>query len=134
MVVCLNPLPVTDIRVPGGPQAPAQIRSVLERELSDELDDARLADLRLLTTEVVANSVRHGGVDEAGWVTTSVSRAGSNLRVEVRDSGAAGEPWPRRPDFENGGGFGLFLVDQIASSWGFEKGSGLCVWFELALS
>jgi anti-sigma regulatory factor (Ser/Thr protein kinase) len=123
-----------DIRVPGGPEAPALDRSQLERELSDDLDEEHLAELRLLTTEVVSNSVRHGGVDTDGWVSTVVCFMDGRVRVEVRDSSGSGEPRPRDPDYEDGGGFGLFLLDQIAARWGVQRDAGLCVWFELALT
>jgi anti-sigma regulatory factor (Ser/Thr protein kinase) len=131
MVLTVNPRLISEIRVPGGPKAPAQVRSRLERQLGDEVGEERLSDLRLLTTEVVSNSVRHGRVGPDGWVSAAVSHAGGSLRVEVRDSSVGGRPEPRQPDYEEGGGFGLFLLDQIASAWGVERDPHLCVWFEL---
>jgi anti-sigma regulatory factor (Ser/Thr protein kinase) len=123
---------LTDIRVPGGPCAPSRVRSALETRLGGQLCEERLADIRLLATEVVSNSVRHGGVGEDGWVSTSVSLAPERVRIEVRDSGTQGEPVQRLPNFDEGGGFGLYLVDRIASRWGVDRESGMCVWFELA--
>jgi anti-sigma regulatory factor (Ser/Thr protein kinase) len=131
MVLSVGEPLIPEIRVPGGPEAPAQLRSRLERQLADELDAERLADLRLLATEVVSNSVRHGRVDADGWVSAAVSDADGALRVEVRDSSLQGQPEVRAPDYEDGGGFGLFLLDQIASRWGVERDPHLCVWFEL---
>jgi anti-sigma regulatory factor (Ser/Thr protein kinase) len=130
-VLSVSPRLISEIRVPGGPQAPAQVRSRLELHLSEELCEERLADLRLLTTEVVSNSVRHGRVGPDGWVSAAVSHIAGMLRVEVRDSSVEGLPQPREPDYEDGGGFGLFLLDQIASRWGVERDPHLCVWFEL---
>jgi anti-sigma regulatory factor (Ser/Thr protein kinase) len=110
------------------------MRALLDRELTGELPDARLADVRLLTTEVVTNSVRHGQVDDDGWISSTVAVDDDRVRVEVRDSGdVLGVPEQRAPDYEDGGGFGLFLLDQVATSWGVEQDAGLCVWFELAL-
>ena len=110
------------------------MRSRLERELDGELAEKRLAEVRLLTTEVVSNSVRHGRVGADGWVSSSVSLTPDMVRVEVRDSSTpGGVPRRRTPDFEDGGGFGLFLLDQMAASWGVEHNRGLCVWFELPL-
>jgi anti-sigma regulatory factor (Ser/Thr protein kinase) len=131
MVLSVSERLISEIRVPGGPEAPAQVRSRLERQLADELDAERLADIRLLATEVVSNSVRHGRVDSDGWVSAAVSAADGTLRVEVRDSSRGGHPEARTPDYEDGGGFGLFLLDQIASRWGVERDPNLCVWFEL---
>lgn len=128
----MNALSIPDIRVPGGPKAPSRMRSRLENELAGELGDERLAELNLLTTEVVSNCVRHGRVDDNGWITSTISVDAERVRVEVRDSSVPrGVPRQRTPDYEDGGGFGLFLLDQIAASWGVEHRSGLCVWFEL---
>lgn len=125
---------VSPFRVPGGPTAPSQMRSLLDRELAGEVPDERLAELRLLTTEVVTNSVQHGRVGCDGWVSSTISVGQDRVRVEVRDSSrAAGTPRRKTPDYENGGGFGLFLLDEVAASWGVERDSGLCVWFELSL-
>ena len=63
-----------------------------------------------------------------------MSVTGDRVRVEVRDSAPIrGLPQRREPDYEDGGGFGLFLLDEVAARWGVEQESGLCVWFELAL-
>jgi anti-sigma regulatory factor (Ser/Thr protein kinase) len=110
------------------------MRTLLDRELAGELPDERLAEVRLLTTEVVTNSVRHGQVGSDGWISSTVSVGDDRVRVEVRDSARArGVPEQRAPDYEDGGGFGLFLLDQVAASWGVETGAGVCVWFELGL-
>jgi anti-sigma regulatory factor (Ser/Thr protein kinase) len=110
------------------------MRSRLERELAGEIPEERLAEVRLLTTEVVSNSVRHAAVGSDGWVSSTVSLTSERVRVEVRDSGAPSAiPRLRTPDYADGGGFGLFLVDQLAAGWGVEQEPGLCVWFELAL-
>jgi anti-sigma regulatory factor (Ser/Thr protein kinase) len=131
----MNQLLLPDIRVKGGPFAPAEVRSHLERELADELEQERLAEVRLLATELVSNSVRHGGVGSDGWVTAGVALDSEKVRVEIRDSSLHGKPVPRSPDYEgDGGGFGLLLLDQIASAWGVERDRGLCVWFELAVA
>jgi anti-sigma regulatory factor (Ser/Thr protein kinase) len=130
-VLSVSPRLISEIRVPGGPLAPAEVRSHLELQLSEEVCEERLADLRLLATEVVSNSVRHGRVGPDGWVSAAVSHVDGTLRVEVRDSSLEGLPEPREPDYEEGGGFGLFLLDQMASRWGVERDPHLCVWFEL---
>jgi anti-sigma regulatory factor (Ser/Thr protein kinase) len=123
-----------EIRVAGGPRAPSLMRSRLDSELAGGLPDQQLADLHLLTSEVVTNSVRHGRVGSDGWVSSNVSVTGDRVRVEVRDSARIrGLPHVREPDYENGGGFGLFLLDEVAARWGVEQDPGLCVWFEVAL-
>src|SRR6059058_244981 len=130
----MTALSLRDIRVPGGPKAPSEMRARLGSQLAGELADERLAEVRLLTTEVVTNCVLHGRVGAEGWISSSISISGDRVRVEVRDSGVImGLPEQREPDYVDGGGFGLFLLDQVAESWGVERESGLCVWFELPL-
>jgi anti-sigma regulatory factor (Ser/Thr protein kinase) len=129
----VNQVLFPDIRVRGGPRAASEVRCHLDRELAGELDEGQLAQLRLLATEVVSNSVRHGGVDSEGWVSTAIALDRGTVRVEIRDSSVRGEPAPRTPDYDGGGGgFGLLLLEQIASAWGVHRDGGLCVWFELA--
>jgi anti-sigma regulatory factor (Ser/Thr protein kinase) len=73
-------------------------------------------------------------VDEDGWIELAIACAADRVRIEVRDSGRQGDPVPREPDYEHGGGFGLFLVEAMASRWGSVRESGLTVWFELDLA
>lgn len=126
-------LELSEIRVPGGPQAPSQVRSAIERELGGELDGEQLASLRLLASEVVTNSVLHGPVGPDQWITASVALRDDHVRFEVRDAGGTSAPEPRAPNYDEGGGFGLFLVDKLAARWGVERSSDVCVWFELTL-
>ena len=55
------------------------------------------------------------------------------IRVEVRDGGSGfrpGKPEPRGAE----GGFGLYLVERMASRWGVDTRDGTRVWFELDLA
>ncbi len=119
------------IRIPGGRAASGEARAAATVHLGDELDGEQLRDVQLLLSEVVNNSVIHGGVGEDGWIEITMGLDGDRIRCEVRDSGVQGHPVPRDPDFESGGGFGLFLVDSMAARWGTDRDSGLTVWFEL---
>jgi anti-sigma regulatory factor (Ser/Thr protein kinase) len=119
------------IRIAGGRAAGGEARATAHAQLGDELDSDRLHTLQLLLSEVVNNSVIHGGVDEDGWIELTFLADGDCVRCEVRDSGLQGEPEPREPDYESGGGFGLFLVDSLAERWGVDRDTHLTVWFEL---
>ena len=119
------------IRIAGGRSAGAEARAAVTSRLADALDGDLLRDVHLLVSEVVNNSVVHGGVDEDGWIEIAVGADDERIRCEVRDSGVQGEPVPRAPDFDNGGGFGLFLVEAMAARWGSERDTHLTVWFEL---
>lgn len=86
--------------------------------------------VELLTTELVSNAVRA----DAGQVTTSFTRHGDSLRVEVHDNGG-GQPVLCRPrPLDDNGGRGLLIVDALADAWGSDTDPrrGTTVWFELA--
>ena len=98
--------------------------------LEGSLPPETMARLRLLVTELVANSVRHARgtpIDVTVTVTDAV------VRAEVSDGGDGFDP--PNPD-ENPlkpSGWGLVLVRKIASRWGAEPRTGT-VWFELDLT
>lgn len=90
-----------------------------------------LDDALLLVTELVTNSVRHGGAP----ILLALDCDGANLRVEVRDGNVA-FPKPRQASWDDENGRGLSMVMTLAASWGVESvvdeyGKGKTVWFEL---
>jgi anti-sigma regulatory factor (Ser/Thr protein kinase) len=89
-------------------------------------------DVVLLISELVTNSVRHAGLDATQPLQLSVTTSGNLVRVAVRDPGPGFRP-PKAPtDPEHVGGWGLVLVDQLASRWGVEHdGDANVVWCEL---
>jgi len=118
------------LRLAGGPDAAARARAGL-LALNGALE--RFRDVvKLLLTELVTNSVRHGqgGPDEA--IEIELSSSANGVRVQVTDTGTGfNGPPPGRPDPEAGGGYGLFLVDQLADRWGVVRGPPSRVWFEI---
>ena len=92
--------------------------------------DARGVRYRLLATEIVSNAVRHANLDPSEEIILRIVADGY-VRVEVTDPGPLFAPELRRLD-PGPSGWGLFLVDTIAASWGVEaEGTGKKVWFEL---
>ena len=89
-------------------------------------DTGALHTTALLTTELVNNAVLHGCGDE---VRVEVRVSSGALRVEVADDGNGFDP-RQRTVREDPGGWGLDLVDALASDWGMFEGS-THVWFEL---
>jgi anti-sigma regulatory factor (Ser/Thr protein kinase) len=118
---------------PGGEKAAGHARRVLARWLGDSVAAHDLGDVQLLVTEVVANSVRHGGVGEDGEIDLQVGLEPEVVRVEVRDTGIQGDPRVRQPDLMGGGGFGMVLVERMSRAWGVEHEPRMVMWFELAL-
>jgi anti-sigma regulatory factor (Ser/Thr protein kinase) len=110
-------------------ETPALARHQLEGWLPESLHDSHRGTLRLLVSELVTNSVRH--VTGSTQPVVLAVRVGSRrIRVEVHDGGSGfepGKPEPRGAD----GGFGLFLVERMASRWGVDTREGTRVWFEL---
>jgi anti-sigma regulatory factor (Ser/Thr protein kinase) len=115
-------------------RAAAKARAALTATLDifgDVLDEQRLDDLRLLTSELVSNSVRHGSTLSEHPIRVKVSVMDTHVRVAVIDSGAGFElPSDSvRPGVD--GGWGLFLVERIADRWGTDGDGATTVWFEL---
>jgi anti-sigma regulatory factor (Ser/Thr protein kinase) len=122
-----------DVGLPGTAKAASQARDAL-KSLVGLLSPERFEDLRLLVTEVVANSVRHAGLlGERSYVRLKVFASERVVRVEVRDPGPGFEKTGLEPPgLDEGSGRGLYLVDQLAESWGVVKDGDTCVWFVLA--
>lgn len=93
------------------------------------LDDPVVDDAALLVSEVVSNSVRHAGLGAADAIEVRVRGSRAMLHVDVIDPGPGFEPEvrPRQGD----GGWGLWLIDQLATRWGVEHGDTTRVWFDL---
>jgi anti-sigma regulatory factor (Ser/Thr protein kinase) len=113
-----------------GPTAAASARNAL-RALDGRVDEELLADVRLLVSELVTNSVRHSNIRARDCVSMEVEVIGPGLRVEVADPGKGFEPRPRDDDRSRPGGWGLYLVEQLADRWGVEGGDETRVWFEI---
>jgi signal transduction histidine kinase len=109
-------------------RAPVTARRALD-DLAPHLEPSTLEDARLLVTELVANSVRHGRGDSVRLILDRP--APNHLRCEVIDDGHGFLPLARPVGSREDGGWGLYLVEKLASTWGVREGS-THVWFELA--
>ena len=118
---------------PRDPASVALARRAVD-ELAGELEPAVLADLRLLVSELMANSVEHGPRGPGEAIRLSVSVAPDRVRAEVRDGGRGFSPLIARPAADAPSGRGLYFVDQLATSWGVTSMDGTSVWFELERS
>jgi anti-sigma regulatory factor (Ser/Thr protein kinase) len=117
------------LRLRPGPQAAGEGRHALDR-LEGAVDNAQLSELRLLVTELLTNSVRHGGGE--AWITLEVDIYANAVRVVVTDHGPGFEqPNKPTPHLDRTGGWGLCLVDRLADRWGVDRGDQTAVWFEV---
>jgi anti-sigma regulatory factor (Ser/Thr protein kinase) len=114
------------LALPARPEAARMARREL---LSRGLDDDLSHTVMLLTTELIANAVRHAGMDPEEDRLVFFGRLRPDLvRVEIGDSG----PGFAREDAESAGGFGMRLLGKLASRWGCERtDQGFRVWFEV---
>ena len=120
------------VQLEAGPSAAAWARSALV-PLEQRVDDKCMADVRLLVSELVTNSVRHSEMPPPRTVDLDVSLDSETIRVEVRDRGPGFEPRARRPGQSKAGGWGLFLVERLADRWGVVRNTVTRVWFEIDL-
>jgi anti-sigma regulatory factor (Ser/Thr protein kinase) len=99
----------------------------LVRDWNVPLSDEQVAEVELLSTEVITNAVRH--TREACAV--AVRWTGARVRVEVTDASPV-RPKPRHGSPDAEGGRGLLLVDALAAAWGStDDPAGKVVWFEV---
>jgi PAS domain S-box-containing protein len=117
-------------QLPNAPEAASTARRVVDELAGAGFSAALLEDLRLLVSEVVTNAVRHapaGG--EIGF--TVRARGTARVRVEVADPGHGFGYEGPAGSLDDEGGWGLYLVDQLASRWGIDEEPTTTVWFEL---
>ena len=119
-----------DIRIPGRPDSVARARAALSG-LGSQVSPGLRDDLRLLVSEVVTNAIRHAGDAEGDHVRLRIAELDGHVRVEVFDRGPGFSVPDIDPDPEQAGGWGLWLVEQLADRWGIRGDGGTCVWFEL---
>lgn len=116
--------------LPADEFAPGHARDVVS-VVGVGLPTAQLEDARLLISELVTNSVRHGPTMAGSTVAVFVGVGRDRLRVEVSDR-ATKSARPKGPGEQ--GGYGLALVAELASRWGAGRENELNVtWFELDL-
>ena len=107
------------------PAAVGAARRLLVRE---GLDDDFQHTVCLLTSELVTNSIRHGGLRESDRIVLAARMTADFVRVEVRDPGSGFDP-----DVRHGAaGYGLRMLDMLADRWGVDRFERGCrVWFEV---
>jgi anti-sigma regulatory factor (Ser/Thr protein kinase) len=120
--------PSTDILLAFAP-VPDAVRTarhaLRDRGLSQDMDHT----VGLLTSEIVGNAVRHAGpLSPAEKIVFHAHMSEDHVRVEVADHGPGFDPEIRHDT----SGFGLRLVDKLASRWGVDRTARGCrVWFEV---
>jgi anti-sigma regulatory factor (Ser/Thr protein kinase) len=126
---------LVDASLPARPNAPREARKMLRARLQ-LLDTANREVLELLTSELVANSARHAGLEATDQIGLQIRSTGDWIRVDVIDSGRPFEPRvPLAKSTQDGSGWGLYMVNQTADRWGIlRRAPYRHVWFEMRIS
>ena len=116
--------------VPGGVEAPRIARARLAQHFDEGLDPASSDTLKLLSSEVVTNCVRHAGASAGVAIELRAWHLSGCIHVEVSTAtrpfvarGTSAAPTPR--------GNGLRLVRELARSWGVVDNGRNTVWFKV---
>jgi serine/threonine-protein kinase RsbW len=127
---------VAEVRLACDVHAPAAARAAVSGSLRDRAPTAALQDAQLLVSELVSNSVRHSGASADEAVMLRIGLTPTMVRLEVEDTGCGGVIAPRPPSLDNGGGYGLNLVQALSERWGSERVArgGTRVWAQLDLN
>lgn len=125
-----GPSPSISLQFEPGPSAASAARNALYA-IEGRLEPTVMDDVRLLVSELVTNSVRHSHTSPQEAVELEIDVDPRTVRVEVRDHGTGFEPRRRGPDKRKVGGWGLYLVEQLADRWGVACNSVTRVWFEI---
>lgn len=115
--------------LPMSPDAAAQARHRIVEAAAACRGQPDHETLGLLVSEVVTNAVIHGGRGDE--LDVEVTLSDEAVRVVVSDAGDGFVPRPRALDSDEVGGWGLYLVEQLATAWGVSSGERTTVWFEL---
>jgi anti-sigma regulatory factor (Ser/Thr protein kinase) len=119
-----------DLEMPAVSGALTDVRSALA-ELP--VPPSTLDDARLLVSELVANSMRHARIGPSDTIRVTAAVEKGTLRVDVIDGGGGDTPPVAggiRPSPGAESGWGLYLVESLATRWGHGAGR---YWFELEI-
>jgi len=120
--------------LPRSLEAPSLGRKLLKGIL-EKIPHAALADVLLVLTELVTNSVRHAPYGPERAVEVRVNVDQQVVTLEVCDPSPSVDPEiVPEPRGMQGGGWGLVLVDMLSTRWGVRTNGHTCVWAEFDLA
>jgi anti-sigma regulatory factor (Ser/Thr protein kinase) len=123
--------PITTLELARTVQAPGIARAAVSRQCDRlELDASLAQSLILLVSEVVSNAVRHSAGHAEAPIELVAKFGAERIRVTVTDAGEGFVPRPRDPGSTRDG-YGLYLLEKVATRWGVESQGDTKVWFEL---
>ena len=124
---------VIDLRLASVAESVPYARDALE-DLTGLASQASLEDARLLVSELVTNSIRHGHLSIDQDIELRADVEGDMLHVEVCDPGGAFALQPSIAGMHvRDAGWGLFLVRLLSQRWGVSADGSTLVWFDIPL-
>jgi transcriptional regulator with XRE-family HTH domain len=109
--------------------APRKARQAVDF-VGGDLPTEKLRHARLLASQLVSNSVKHGSETDP-MIRFQIEVDRKRLRVEVQD-GAEGHPEASSPNANPG--YGRILLERLSSRWASERqAEGNLSWFEIDL-
>ena len=120
--------------LPASPVAASLAREALDDWLPDLVRDAETTiAARLAASEIVANAVRHGGLQDNDVIQLKGVATDEVVRLEFGQPSSAADA--HLVAAEDGdprlGGYGLRIVDEVTAQWGVRPGPPGVVWFEV---
>ncbi len=123
--------PTVELELQRTVNAPGIARAAVSRQCERlELDASLTQSLILLVSEVVSNAVRHSGGPADAPIQLVAKFGAERIRVTVTDGGEGFVPRPRDPGSTRDG-YGLYLLEKVATCWGVDSRGDTKVWFEL---
>jgi two-component sensor histidine kinase len=98
----------------------------------DALDQRTFDAVKLVTNELVGNSVGHSGLDDDAHIEITVARQRDFVRIDVHDAGGGftlPDPQPQRF-----GGRGLAMVQALSTVVGISHDGETHAWAEITLA
>ena len=120
-----------EFTVPAHPMSLGFVRRAMYT-LADVCGPEVAETLALVFSELMTNAIRHSGAPENDPLEVLLEIGGPSVRGSVTDRGAGFEPRSVRSRPGDEGGYGLRIVDRIATKWGADHlDTRTTVWFEL---
>jgi anti-sigma regulatory factor (Ser/Thr protein kinase) len=133
-VAALEPSEWVEARVPLDVRAAAAARDIVAQRLAGRVASSVLERLKLVVSELVTNSVRHGDGSAGGHAAIRVGVVDGGFWLEVEDPGRDGVVAQRAANARTGDGFGLHIVETLSERWGSERSTkgGTRIWAQLS--
>jgi len=121
---------VIEAFLPVEPESAREARGLVEK-LRGHILEATGEDLKLLISELVTNSIRHGGLHPSQKLVVKIIARQDVVRGEITDPGGGFIHASKSFDGERTNGWGLKVVESLSSRWGVMKDPPTRVWFEI---